>query len=243
MRVALALIASLALASCGGGSTDGNVATAQGPAAPKVAAPAGKKWVDVVEKTPEGGMRQGNPNAPVKLVEFGSRSCPGCGYFATTAVEPLREKYVSTGQVSYEFRDFPLHPQDLGLILIGHCVPAESFFPILDGMYADQKSFNDRATQIPEATFRQMQSMAPGDQAKQFVNLLGYAEFMKQRGVSQAQLDKCLSDQSAIDAVAKNAQAGVEKGVTGTPSFFINDVKFEGGWEQMEPALRAAGAR
>ncbi|MDF7777448.1 thioredoxin domain-containing protein [Sphingomonas sp. AOB5] len=242
MRIAFALIASLALAACGGGdgATTENGTTPEAPAASKLAPPAGKQWVDVVTKSPEGGMIQGNPDAPVKLVEYGSRSCPACQGFAMTGVEPLRAKYISTGQVSYEFRDFALHPQDLGLILIGQCVSPEAFFPILDQMYVEQQVFNERLTQ---EILTSTEGLGAGPQAKRLMEIMGYIDFMKQRGVPQAQLDKCLGDQAAIDQVAARQKAGVEKGVNSTPTFYINDKMFQGGWDDMERELRAAGAR
>ncbi|MBL7599238.1 thioredoxin domain-containing protein, partial [Escherichia coli] len=76
---------------------------------PTVQAPAGKAWVDMISKTKDGGYLQGNPNAPIKLVEYGSRNCPYCGLFGRTAPEPLRKNYISTGKVSWEFRDFLIH--------------------------------------------------------------------------------------------------------------------------------------
>jgi protein-disulfide isomerase len=44
----------------------------------------------VVAKTPEGGyVRMGNPNAPIKLVEYGSRQLPPLRpSFANESVEP-----------------------------------------------------------------------------------------------------------------------------------------------------------
>ena len=38
-------------------------------------------WSTVVAKTPEGGFLMGNPDAKVKLVEFGSLTCPHCADF------------------------------------------------------------------------------------------------------------------------------------------------------------------
>src|SRR4051812_3124945 len=111
MRTVLAMIALLLLAACGGGSGNSSA-----PAAPVATAkpPAGKLWTDVYTKTGDGWVMQGNPNAPIKLVEYGSRTCPVCGAFAASGTEPLREKYIKTGQVSWEFHDFLVHPQDLG---------------------------------------------------------------------------------------------------------------------------------
>src|SRR3546814_1874214 len=81
----------LALAACGSG-TGGN---SDAPAAPIAAAtpPAGQDWTQVVSKSPEGGFVMGNPNAALKLVEYGSRSCPTCGVFGRDGIPPLAENY------------------------------------------------------------------------------------------------------------------------------------------------------
>src|SRR3546814_9205378 len=80
-------------------------------------------WTQVVSKSPEGGFVMGNPNAALKLVEYGSRSCPTCGVFGRDGIPPLEENYVKTGKVSFEFRDFPVHGgPDLGLSTLGRCV-------------------------------------------------------------------------------------------------------------------------
>jgi len=68
MRFALALLPILALAACNGGNkaggTGGNSSAPVQSSAPVAgaAAPAGKQWTDVVEKTKDNGFRQGNPN-------------------------------------------------------------------------------------------------------------------------------------------------------------------------------------
>ena len=105
-------------------------------------------WTNVVAATPEGGYRMGNPAAPVKLIEYGSRSCPICGRFYLDGTAALRSRYIATGKVSYEFRDFPVHPQDIGNTLLGRCVPVGSYFPILDRMYDNQRAFNEKAMSL-----------------------------------------------------------------------------------------------
>ena len=65
----LLALAPLMLAACGGeASSDG--AAAAGEPLPAIAAPAGTKWADTVTVTPEGGYMIGNPDAPLKLVEY-----------------------------------------------------------------------------------------------------------------------------------------------------------------------------
>jgi len=235
------LVAPLALTACGGGDESANSAT---PVA-QTKAPDGKKWTDVVEKTGEGWYRQGNPNAPIKLIEYGSRSCPVCQAFAMTGVEPLREKYIATGQVSLEFRDFLVHPQDLGIALLGRCAPQEAFFPVLDQMYANLDAFNARGQQITDAIYAQIQGMNRLDQARTLMQVMGYTDFMKQRGMTEERINQCMGDQNALNVLSKQLEEAQIKGVDGTPTFFINDKKVAGavGWQQLEPALRAAGAR
>ena len=71
-------------------------------------ASAGISHVAVIAATPEGGFRLGNPDAKVKLLEFASLTCPHCGDFHAAAFETIKTKYVASGNVSYEFRNFVL---------------------------------------------------------------------------------------------------------------------------------------
>ena len=57
-------------------------------------APAGKSWAETVVITPEGGYRMGNPDAPIKIVEFASLTCSHCAEFAEAASASLRLRNV-----------------------------------------------------------------------------------------------------------------------------------------------------
>ena len=242
MRILFALAASLMLTSCWGGTTEGNVAVAD--PVTNVTTPQGTNWLETVSRTPEGGYRQGNPAAPIKLVEYGSRSCPVCGRFAAEGMEPLRAKYISTGKVSYEFRDFFVHPQDPAIAVLGHCVPTEAFFPILDGMFAEQPRFAERQSQVTDEMFQQIQGLPRQQQTAMLAQVLGYVDFMKQRGIPQARLDQCLADPAMLATLGTQVQTAIDRGVAGTPSFFINDQKVNAVvWADLEPQLQAAGAR
>ncbi|WP_333573716.1 thioredoxin domain-containing protein [Sphingomonas sp.] len=255
MRFALALLPILALAACNGGDKSaggtGNGSAAVQASAPVAgaAAPAGKQWADVVEKTKDNGFRQGNPNAPIKLVEYGSRMCPFCAQFGTTGVGPLREKYIATGKVSYEYRDFLIHgAPDLALALLNQCVPADAFFPTLDQIYAGQEEFEKKIMALQQTNpqvLDQIQQMPPPQAAAGFAQALGMVDFMKQRGLPEAQAKACLADQKQIETIAKvNADGANVYGVNSTPTFFINGQKTEvNDWAGLEPLLQKAGAR
>jgi protein-disulfide isomerase len=250
MRFTFALLPLLMLAACGGdGTSNGSAPVVSSSAVPATPAPAGKQWVDVVSKTPEGGYRQGNPNAAIKIVEYGSRNCPYCGLFAEEGIPALRANYIATGKVSYEFRDFLIHgAPDFALALLNQCVPDEAFFPVLDQMFANQRAFGERMQQVSETNpqfMQQLQNMAPAQAAAAIANGMGFVDFMKQRGVPEAKARQCLADQKLIEGIAKvNAEATTEHGVNQTPTFFINGAKAEAGnWAQLEPLLKQAGAR
>ena len=95
------------------------------PVAGASAAPgAPTNWLDTVVATPQGGFRQGNPDAKVKLLEFGSLTCSHCGAFAHEGVPELRAKYIATGKVSYEYRPFLLNGVDFAPSLLVRCQSA-----------------------------------------------------------------------------------------------------------------------
>jgi protein-disulfide isomerase len=242
----LAAVPLFALAACGG--SGGGDTNSDAPAEPVAAAtpPAGQKWTEVVSKTPEGGFVMGNPNAPLKLVEYGSRSCPTCGYFGRTGMEPLENKYVATGKVSYEFRDFPVHgAPDLGLSTLGRCVSESAFFPILEQTYINQQQFEEKLTSDEARQLQQqLVGKSPTEVATAWAKYLGYVDFLQQRGITQQQAEKCLSNPDNVQAVVDMAQQGSENGVSGTPTFFLNGEQLENTitWEQLEAKLKAAGA-
>jgi protein-disulfide isomerase len=245
MRLALALLPIIALAGCGGGEDNASAPVQSSTPVAAATAPAGQNWLDTVAKTDKGYV-QGNPNAPIKLVEYGSRTCPTCGRFASEGVEPLRQKYISTGRVSYEFRDFPLHgAPDIALSLLNQCVSTEAFFPMLDQMFANQSAILDKQQQLPEALIQQLQTMTPPQAAVAMADGLGLIDFVKQRGIPEAKARQCLADDAALKRIADvYADGSNNKGVTGTPTFFINDEKLDASmWSQVEAALQAAGAR
>jgi len=48
----------------------------------------------------------GDPNAPVRIIEYGDYQCPHCKTFFETIEPTLMEEYVETGLATFEFRDY-----------------------------------------------------------------------------------------------------------------------------------------
>jgi protein-disulfide isomerase len=247
MRLTLLAIPLLALAACGGKSTDANSSAPAAPVA-AVSPPAGEQWSDVVVKTPEGGYRMGNPDAPIKLVEYGSRLCPTCGNFGRTGQEPLTNNYVKTGKVSYEFREFLVHgAPDIPGALLGRCAGPGPFFPLLEAMFQNQETLEKKLadTNATAALQRSLVGAPPAKVANAWADYLGYIDFVKQRGIPEAKARACLNDSKDLDQITKVMQdAAQNKGVTGTPTFFLNGEQLQNvfTWEGVEARLKAAGA-
>ena len=245
-RIALVALTALLLAGCGTKGTDGNASAAAAPIA-AVAPPAGQQWTDVVAKTAD-GYRMGNPDAPLKLVEYGSRLCPVCGNFGRTGQEPLENDYVKTGKVSYEFREFLVHgAPDMPGALLGRCVDPQAFFPLLEAMFRDQDEMEPKLADS-QAVARLQQSLAgasPQKVANGWADYLGYVDFVKQRGIPESKARACLNDKPALDHITQVMQdAAQNKNVNGTPTFFLNGQQLENvyTWDGVKARLDAAGA-
>ncbi len=244
MRSILTLAALAALAACNGETAGGNGAAPAAPAA-GAAAPNGGQWTEVVSVTPEGGYRMGNPDAPIKLVEYGSRTCPTCGLFGREGNAPLASKYVSTGKVSFEYRDFLVHgAPDLAAALLGACGGTATFFPILEQMYQNQQDYLAKL-ETGSQLQAQLQGQPPERITVAWAEQMGLIDFVKQRGIPEAKARACLTDKAAIEALAKRYDTAAASGqIAGTPTFLINGQPAAGvvTWDALEPALKAAGA-
>lgn len=157
----------------------------------------------------------GDPEAPVTLVEFGDYECPYCGRAHLVLNEVLPQ--VST-DVRFVFRHFPLvqlHPHALAAAEAAEAAGAQGkFWPMHVTLYENQDA------------------LEPAD-------LLGYAEALE---LDTARFAGELSAHTHLDKVEADFRSGERSGVRGTPTFFINGVRHEGGWDAptLLGALRAA---
>ena len=245
--LALALTAplALALAACGDkDATDPNAAAAA--PVPAVPAPAGSSWRDTVALTPEGGHLVGNPNAPIKLVEYGSLTCPTCQRFAAEGMEPLLAKYVESGRVSFELRNFAVHgPVDILLARLVRCGTKEAVLPLSDQVWENLEALTG-PLQANQAAVEKALSLPMNQRFEAMAQIAGLFDFFASRGISADQARACLADVPSLEKLANETdRAQREDGVNGTPTFLLNGRKLDGVsvWSQLEPVLQRAGAR
>ena len=225
------------------------LATTPAPVArprPATAAPAARpaSWLDVVVATPQGGFRQGNPNARVKLLEFGSLTCSHCGAFAHEGVPELRAKYVATGKVSYEYRPFILNGIDFAPSLLVRCQPPAAALKLIDAFYEQQPQWTLPFTKpLPDDVQKRLAALPENQQVTAFAAQGGLDGFMRTRGMTRARFDQCTSDKAGIAKLSEiRDDADKNYGLTGTPTFVINGKTLAdtANWARLKPQLDAA---
>jgi protein-disulfide isomerase len=244
ISLALASALTLSLAACGGATAGGG---SSGKKLDKVAAPAGKTWSTTVVKTAEEGFLMGNPNAPVKLIEYGSIVCGACANFAKQSGEPIK-KYIETGQVSFEFRNFLLQswgPVDAMASSVMHCAGPDRFYALKDNFFASHEELVGNLKTIDQTAAATAEKMPVEKRFIEFAKIMKLTDWFKARGVTEAEVNTCLGKVDNLTAREKATMEGAKQfNITGTPTFILNGKVLEGGntWDFIEAELKKAGA-
>lgn len=253
-RLAFAFTAAplaLALAACG--SNEEAAGGPKGEPIAPIAAPAGTTWAETAAETPEGGFRIGNPDAPLKLVEYASHTCSHCADFSQTAAGQL-EEYVNKGIVSYEIRNLVRDPIDLTIAILARCGPPEAFHPLANQAWGNFSSIM-QTVQANSAALESVSQQPPATRFQAIAQTSGLIDFFAARGVSRDQAMACLADTKKVQTIADNSQKQSEElDIQATPTFILNGQKLDtASWEPaqtatgtvpgLEAALQAAGAR
>jgi protein-disulfide isomerase len=143
----------------------------------------------------------GNPNAPVKIIEFADFQCPYCRQFWQETEPQVVEQYVKTGKVYYEYHSAGafLGPESGAAAQAAYCA-------------GDQGKF----WQYHDTLF----SHWTGENVGDFTNdkLLQYAASL---GMDKGLFSDCLNS-------SKYAPMLDQDGIRATPSFLINGKLVEG---------------
>ncbi|WP_299193381.1 thioredoxin domain-containing protein [uncultured Erythrobacter sp.] len=239
LKLSLAAPLALALAACGGGSGD----VEDGDVIAPIAAPEGTNWGETVTISEEDGYVLGNPDAPLKLVEYASHTCGACANFSAQAKPGIKE-FVATGVVSFEQRNLVRDPIDLTIATLVRCGAKENMQPLSDQAWGNL-----------EATFAAVNQNGAAYQAageapleERFVGIAqaaGLIDFFAARGLSADQQLACLTDTETIETIANNSsEQASELNINATPAFLLNGRRLDvNQWREIEGVLQRAGAR
>jgi len=142
---------------------------------------------------------EGDPKAPITIVEYASMTCTHCAAFHHDVYPALKKNYIDTGKVKFILREFPLDPLATAAFMLA-------------------RETGDKRDAVVDLLFSQQKNWAFTD--KPLENLTRYA---KQAGFTQESFEACLKNQSVYDAVIAVRKRGAETfKVDSTPTFFIN---------------------
>ena len=153
----------------------------------------------------------GAPDAPVTLVEYGDYECPYCA-----AAHPIVKRLRATlgDRLRFVFRNFPLnsvHPHASVAAQAAEAAAAQGkFWPMHDVLYGHQATLADH----------------------------GMDEFALRVGLEIYKFNADVSSERFAKRVREDFEGGQASGVTGTPTFFINGVRYTG--EKEYDAMLAA---
>jgi protein-disulfide isomerase len=170
------------------------------------------------------GHLMGNVNAPVKIMEFADFECPACGTFTVVTEPDVRARLINTGQVSYQYFDFPLpmHKNTWYASEAAACAEDQGkFWEMHDRLFQGQNDWNTEATSNPAGVFK------------------GYA---KDLGLDVGKWQQCYDSQAHLrDIEANQAEAG-RWHVNQTPTFVIGSREIPGalGFDQIKAYVDSA---
>lgn len=148
----------------------------------------------------------GRADAPVTLVEYGDFECEFCGR-AYPIVKSLQRTLGD--RMRLVFRHFPLreahaHAQ--------HAAEASEAASALGG---------NRAFWAMHDQLFEHQDALEDDELLQYAAIIG---------LDARAVDEALSEETYAPQVRASFRSGVRSGVNGTPTFFINDERYDGSW-------------
>ncbi|MFB6345103.1 MAG: vitamin K epoxide reductase family protein [bacterium] len=148
----------------------------------------------------------GDPNAPIRVVEFFDLACPACRQFTLNTFPKIKKQYIDTGKVLWTFRYFPImrsHENSLYAHGVLELIPPTKFLQAKKTIQRNQKQWKSRYTSNPKPYFSTL--------------LLKY-------GLSEGPSDPLL------ERIRRNQKFyGRNIGVSATPSFMINGKLYRGG--------------
>ncbi len=158
---------------------------------------------------------QGPATAAVTLVQYGDFECPYCRA-AVPVVEELQQALGD--QLRFVFRHFPLtavHPHAHHAAEAAEAAAVEGkFFEMHAALFAHQDALDDQ-------------------------DLVQYAVEL---GIEPARIRDALGRNTYASRVLEDVESGIASGVRGTPTFYLDDIRYDGnvGVRQFLAAIQAA---
>jgi protein-disulfide isomerase len=176
------------------------------------------------------GNTMGDPNAPVKLVEYSDFGCSHCKNFAEGTAERITEEYVTTGEVFIEYRS-------VGSLIGSQITPLAVEAAYCAGDQGEFWAYHDYLFANQITLFANPQ----GNYEKYF------QAFAENLGLDMEEFNQCYDDHKYRERVQQDELDARSLEINSTPSFMINDqllvgnLPYETFQETIEAELAEAG--
>jgi protein-disulfide isomerase len=147
----------------------------------------------------------GKVDAPVRITEYASLTCPHCAEFHKRQLPAFLRDYVDTGKAYLVFRHFPYDRSGLAGAELVSCLPASKRASAVSAMMADQAGW-----------------VGAVDPAVAAISLMG----LDQATAKAAQ--QCASSGAMTDRVGAVTLEARDNGISSTPTFVIDDKVYAG---------------
>ncbi|RYI99312.1 MAG: DsbA family protein, partial [Acetobacteraceae bacterium] len=140
----------------------------------------------------------GNPEAPVKVMEFFSLTCTHCAAFHKEVFPRVKRELVETGAIRMIWRDFPLDQLALLASAVARSLPAERYEGFIGALLSSQDRW----------------AFTRGDPTAELAKMAALA------GMAKPRFDEIVADAGLQRAILEQRmQAEKEFSVSATPSF------------------------
>ena len=163
----------------------------------------------------------GDVNAPVKIVEYASYTCPHCASFHANVFKTLKTEYIDTGKVHFTLREVYFDRYGFWAGMIARCDDNKRYEGISDMIFAKQREW--LASDDPSVVMNNLRTIG------------------LTAGLTNEQLDACTSNEAFGEEMLKQFEANMAAdSVTGTPTVIIDGVKVENwAWDNLKSLLDA----
>ena len=149
----------------------------------------------------------GKLDAPIKFIEFVSMTCSHCADFHINTLPEIKKKYIDSGKLRLELRDFPLDGLALRASAMARLIDPNKYYKFVDMLFKKQKKWSRSGNPINE------------------LKKLG-----RLAGLEKTKIDIAIDEISVLEAIFKMRQQAEKKyNVQSTPSFVINEKYFLSG--------------
>jgi protein-disulfide isomerase len=200
---------------CGGQESEGDTTTSSGTRAAH--AP------DTLTARIDAARIQGNPNAPVWVVEVSDFQCPFCKTWHDSVYGALRREFVRPGQIRLAYINYPLpnHPNATPAAEAAMCAGAQNkFWEMHDGLFETQNVWGP----MPNAA-------------------AVFDSVARAKGVDVAAMRRCIESGATRALILADAERAQESGVQGTPTFIVGGDVMMRGMQPIEAFREAIGRK